>query len=296
MSTPVVPLGAGPQSADEFQIYTQTQNIKFLTRAVQPPSQLFVDVSDDIVCSMASSVAGERVTVSYRLLRFDGEVVLGQFQVSAVGLRTVVTHTEDLAEGFLLSVSCKATLATTRGQTFVRIFLTDPALGSGQPTYMIMADYVTNQFAPAYPGGRVISPVEGPGLLFPLQIAAPGAGADWQAVVPINARWAVRSFAATLTTAVAVANRYVTFTGVTVGGPVFRCGADKVQAASQVTLYGGAAMTPNVSPDAGFGMVGIPPAIVLTGNNTFNSITRAIQAADTWASIALFIEEWLDNV
>ena len=161
-NNPVLPLGSQPDT-DNFQVYTQRPVVRFLKQGVQPPSQVYVTASDNIQVGCASSQVNEAVTITYRLLRADGELIEGQFIVHPPADRSIKVYSEDLAEGFLLSVSCKAAVATTRGQTFVRVFLTHPELGAGQPSYMLMADYVTTAMAPAHPNGRVLAPSEGPG-------------------------------------------------------------------------------------------------------------------------------------
>lgn len=294
--TQVAPLGSPPATDSDFKIYTARPDVRFLSRGVQPPSPVYVGVNDDLIVACATSQTGETVTVSYRLLRPDGLLVLGQFTIAPPNTRAVTVHTESLAEGFLLSVSCKAAVASTRGQTFVRVFLSDPALGGGQPSYMLMADYVTTAMAPAHPNGRVLAPSEGPGNPRAVTAIVPGIGNDWNQTVPPNARWKVRTVFAQLSTSAAVANRYVTF-AITNGG-VFQYigGADKVQAASTACFYGGAALTPNVSPNSGIGMVPLAPDTPILGAGTLQASTRNIDPGDQWSAIVLGVEEWLDNV
>lgn len=283
-------------SPDDFVLYTATPDIRFLKQGVQPPSQVYVDVGDDIVVGCASSLAGERVTISYRLLRADGQLVLGQFTVAPAADRSIKVYSESLAEGFLLSVSCKAAAATTRGQTFVRVFLTDPSLGAGQPSYMLMADYVTTAMAPAHPNGRVLAPVEGPGQPRNIAVANPAPGADWQQAVPLNARWKVRSLTATLATSAAVANRLPGLALFTAGNPIYNSYADKVQPASQLCQYGASAITQYLSPSPLVGSMCLPPESVQRAGDLIESGTLNLQAGDQWQGIFIAVEEWLDNV
>jgi hypothetical protein len=293
---PVVALGSPPPSADEFQIYTAKPDVRFLSKAVQPPSQVYVDVGDDIVVSAASSQVNEAVTVSYRLLRFDGELVLGQFQIRPPSNRSVITYQESLAEGFLLSVSCKANIATTRGQTFVRIFLTDPALGSGQPSYMLMADYVTTQMAPATPGGRVLSPAEGPGWSRSLSFASPGAGNPWIVSVPLNARWRIKNFFATFGTDGVAGNRSIGVAILQNGLFTYGALATQVQGPSLNVSYCGAALTPHTGAVAGISQLPIPPDLTLLGNDKIESLMFTFDPGDLWTTQNFAVEEWLDNV
>jgi len=293
---PVAAIGAAPASADEFQIYTARPDVRFLSRGVQPPSQVYVSVGDDIVVGCASSVANETVTVSYRLLRFDGELVLGQFALHPKSDRSLTVYSESLAEGFLLSVSCKAAAATTRGQTFVRVFLTDPAFGPGQPSYMLMADYVTTAMAPAHPNGRVLAPTEGPGNIRSVAIAAPGAGADFGAPVPVNARWRLISAEALLTTSAAAGVRTALLDIQVPGGGVFVCPPQQNQNPSVGQFYYAHSIVQYAGSVAIGNFWAVSPGIILPTGGAIVSVTLNIGLADQWSNIILMVEEWLDNV
>jgi hypothetical protein len=292
----IAPLGASPETSDEFQIYSSPGDIRFLSKAVQPPSQIYVDVNDDIAVSCASSQVNERITVSYRLLRFDGELVLGQFQVAPASDRSVTTYLEGLAEGFLLSVSCRAAVATTRGQTFLRVFLTNPVLGNGQPSYVLFSDYVTTQMSPAHPNGRVLAPSEGPGNIVQVFSPNPAAGADWVLIVPTNARWRIISANAGLTVANAGAARKI---GVSVsfgGVSVWKAWGNQTAAINSLVAFSIAPVTPGGTLDATIIDAPIPPDVRLLAASQVQSQTVIINAADQWGAAGFLVEEWLDNV
>lgn len=293
---PVAPLGAPSQTADDFRIYTAQPDVRFLSRAVQPPSYVYVDPNDDLTVACATSQTNETVTVSYRLLRADGELVLGQFTLSPPNTRAVATHTESLAEGFLLSVSCKAAVATTRGQTFVRVFLSDPALGAGQPSYMLMADYITTQLAPAHPNGRVLAPSEGPGWTHQFVATPAGAGLQWTFAVPTNARLQLRTIFAILSTDATVGNRTVRLDARIAGGTAFAATATAVQAPSLTVSYTYSPLATLVPLLPALGYVPLPPGITQLGGDIIEDVTALVGAADRWTAVGIFVEEWLDNV
>lgn len=292
---PILPFGSTPES-DTFQIYSKKPAVRFLKQGVQPPSQVYVTVDDDIVVGCASSATNEAVTVTYRLLRADGELINGQFIVRPTSNRAITVHSESLAEGFLLSVSCKAAVAVTRGQTFVRVFLGNPALGAGVPSYMLMSDYVTTAMAPAHPNGRQIAPVEGPGRPFTVNIANPAPGAPFTFQVPANTRWKARGINFNFLTSAAVGNRFVFLVTTTSGIISYQGTSDKLQAPSSICVYGGAALAPTVSPDLTRGTVPLPPELILLGNDVLNVLAGGIDAADQFSFPDLMVEEWLDNV
>ena len=283
---------------DAFAIQSAKPLVRFLTEAVQPPSIVYVNADDDIVVGAASSQAGEIVTFSYRLLKADGDIVLGQFTVSPANDRSVKVYRESLAEGFLLSVSCQAAVATTRGQTFARVFVNTPALGPGRPSYMLMADYVTTAMAPAFPNGRQLAPVEGPGFIRLLNVNNPAAGLDWSLTVPTNARWRVQSVVASFQASIAVASRFPLIELVVASGASF-VGLCPLSVTATKQVQGTWAPGIGIGSDAAIHMTApLPGDGVLTsqGIGVIQSNTFGIDAADQWSFITVTVEEWLDNV
>lgn len=294
--TPISPLGAPPASDSEFKVYSSRPAVRFLSRGVQPPSQVYIDTSDVLQVGCATSQTNEVVTISYRVLRADGQLIKGQFQIFPLNNRAVVIKQEPLPEGFLLSVSCKAAVAITRGQTFVRIFLTDPVLGAGFPSYMLMADYVTTAMAPAHPNGRVLAPSEGPGNVTSFIGTGPPLGTDWIVVIPLNTRWKVKQTTARFVTSAAPGNRLVGLQANTGVFGTFHGGLTVPIPASSspfIFSYPTSAYTPINPLDL---VIPQTPDLVLGVNNTIGSITSGLQAGDQWMSIGIEIEEWLDNV
>lgn len=293
--TPIAPLGGSP-AEDTFKVYTLKSDVRFLSKAVQPPSVVYVDPNDVMQVGCATSQTNEAVTVSYRLLRADGELILGQFQLFPPNTRVVTSRQEPLAEGFLLSVSCNAAVATTRGQTFVRVFLTDQSLGAGQPSYMLMADYVTNAMAPAYPNGRILAPSEGPGWAHSIQVPNPLPQHVWTQFVPTNARWAVRSCFFNLTTDATAINRSIGLQ-LSSGGFLIYNGFSPSTVGPSVTVsYAGAQMTPHVTSNPTALLVPLPPDVVLLSIGEISSAATPFGVGDQFTNIIIQIEEWLDNV
>ncbi len=274
--------------------------VSYEFQGIQPPSMLYVNVDDQIIISAATSQTAEVVTVNVRLLLPTGRIEDMQFAIRPANTRTVLKQSFGLAEGYLLSMSAAAAVATTRGQTFVRAALQRSASGAGQPAYCLMADYVTTQAVPAYPNGRTLSPTEGPGWLYPYTQGNPSAGVDFSITVPVNARWKMRAGNAILTTSAAVANRVPGIAVTSSGRIVFEANPGVAITASE---------SPNISwmPLSPFSYVAgllfsnpIPPDLYLTGNaaNPMNIVsqTGGLQAGDQWSVITLLTEEWLDNV
>jgi hypothetical protein len=275
--------------------------VTFAFRGVQPPSTLYVDVDDQLILSAATSqtAPAEVVTVNVRLLLPNGRIEDMQFVIRPTS-RSAIRSSFALAQGYILSISAVAGTAITRGATFLRIYIQRNGLPAVSPAQMLFADYVTTLATAAYPNGRVLSSLEGPGLLYGVSQSNPAAGADFIVSVPVNAHWKVRSLAATLTTSATVANRQPSINVSDLTGVKFRGFPLQNIAASTVALISAYPATPYTSVVATDFTLPLPPDLYMTGapatSDNINSVTVGIQAADQWSAIRLLVEEWLDNV
>jgi hypothetical protein len=286
-----------PKQPSDYTPARPSKVVSWQLQRVLPPSPVYVGIADLLVVGAASSQTNEVVTVNYRLLRAaDGVIVPGQFTVAPANTRAVKVQTQQLAEGFLLSVSVKAAVATTRGMTFVRAFLGAGPFGAGQPSYMLMADYVTTAMAPAHPNGRVLAPSEGPGNVTVVTGSAPAAGSDWSIALPTNARWRILSGLSTLQTSSTVANRAIEVLLHAGGNDIWAGLANQNVVASTFALVDfGAAVNSSVILTTKVS-VPLPNDTRLIAPGSVHSTTGALQAADQWGQQFLLVEEWLDNV
>lgn len=299
---PVLPLVGqpAPMAPGEFQSASARPRVAFNVASAGPPSPLYITRDDQLQLVAATSRTNEVVTVNARLLLPTGEIKPLQFVIRPTSNRAIITATFQLAEGFLLSVSCIAATAITRGQTFLRVLINTSAAGTGQPGQVLFADYVTTQFSSAFPGGRLLAPTEGPGFITLVQTANPAAGADFATNIPSNTRWRIGALNATLGTSAVAANRQASLI-VGVGGPqVFRGESLVNQTAGTTFTYQGVSLTPYSSISALLPILTIPPNLFLSsqpgGGNNISSLTNNLQAADQWSNINMTVEEWLENV
>jgi hypothetical protein len=282
------------------QIAPTSSRITFAFQNVQPPSQLYIDVDDQLVISGATTQANEVITVNCRLLEPTGRLQDMQFQIRPTNNRLVVRTPFGLAQGYILSVSVSAAIATTRGMTFARVAIQRSAGGTGQPAQMLFADYITTQSMSAYPSGRVLSPSEGPGNITEFTQANPLAGFDWQINVPVNTRWRVQAIDAVFTASAAVANRQVSFlTFANLVVVMTATDAANITASQAVHVTISAAPV-NVPVNPLKHVIPIAPQFYINGSafisQALNSSTLGLQAADQWSAIDVTLEEWLDNV
>jgi hypothetical protein len=274
--------------------------VSWQTKRLAPPSSLYVQVDDVLRVAAASSQTNEVVTVNYRWLRAsDATVQYGQFTVAPGANRTISVTDQPMAEGFLLSVSCNAAVATTRGQTFVRLFLNPKALGAGQPGYMLMADYVTTAMAPGHPNGRVVAPSEGPGNVVGVQLGIQPNGVDWTLTVPTNARWRIMSLLVALQTTPGGVNRQLTPTITTNAGTMFDRFISGSQAGGTQFFYNFSELPMEINTASGGQttvITPIPPGLILPSGSFMKPGTQNLLANDQWFLFNVQVEEWLDNV
>lgn len=260
------------------------------------PNFLYVDTTDVLRIAAATSQSGETITVNYRQILKDRTLKRGQFTISPAADRAVHTQDESLAEGFLISVSCKAAAATSRGQTFARIFLTDSVIGLGQPSLMMMADYVTTRMAGSWPTGRILAPIEGPGWFHSVSVSAPVAGLDWSYSVPSNARMRIGYARASLVCSASPSNRAVAM-AFSLGGTVSFVGyAETDETAGGIVNYTFSPVRNVIANRSDALWVPVPANAVMLGGDFIESTTSGLLGGDVWGSIAIGVEEWLDNV
>lgn len=297
-SATLAPTGQpGPMQPGDYTPAAASSVVTWNMKRLTPPSPLYVTVDDVLHVSYGTSQANEFVTVNYRLLRAsDGKIVMGSDAIDSPALPVLKTADIPLAEGFLLSVSCQATVATTRGQTFVRLFLNPKALGPNQPGLMLMADYVTTKMAPGYPNGRILAPTEGPGWAHAVTVSNPAAGFTWTATVPQNTRWRPLTVCATMTTDATPGARTEQLI-LTSGGPViFQAAAVATQNPSTAVTYSAAELALAPSVAAFLNSFPMPPGVVLLPGSSIGVAAVGAGAGDAWTNIAVDVEEWLDNV
>jgi hypothetical protein len=286
---PVVFTPAGP-----------SHDISFLIKNASTPSALYIERDDSLLMVAATSQVNEVVTYNLRVLTPDGRINDMQFQQRPTNSRAPVTLVQVLAEGYLLSMSVNAAIATSRGQTFARAMITRSGTGVSGAAQSLFADYVTTFSTPGYPNGRIVSPTEGQGLVYGVTVGNPAAGVDWSVNVPLNTRWRVRSWVARLTCSAAAANRQPQAQVIQGGNSVWLGQPIANIVASAIVNIAAGGLTPIVSVNANGYMLPLPPDLLLTGNATFaqslGTATTGIQAGDQWSAIQLLVEEWLDNV
>lgn len=268
---------------------------------VPPPSALYVGLNDQIQVLVQAGFSGStNLELDLRYLLPDGTIQIQSEVVPCLSNFTITNLLFHMAEGFLLSVALRCNDTTfKRGSLFAVINLVRQINPNTTINLTLTKGGVTF-FAPVcWPAIPPDFPQNKPGVIRQVVIGAPAAGVDFSTTVPNLARWRVIALRASLTTAVAVANREVILALGTAGSPVYNAIAVPLQAASLTYGYSwgagvttllviAGATTPNINTS-------IPVDLWLPNGSTVASVTQNLQAADQWSSVQLLVEECIDT-
>jgi hypothetical protein len=283
----------------ESVLYTPSalERVDFLSKGVQPPSNVYIGKDDCLFITTYSSIANLRIDVRGRILLASGRATVFEFSNVPNSNRTENTVLFALGEGWMLNVaaflgsgSCK------RGQCYVVIGLAQGKETSNFKHTIIAQGYVGTQVNQAWPGNRLEQPTEGAGVIRRVPGTNPSAGQEIAETVPTGARWRLLSLFAALVTNVNVANRRPVFLLGDAGSlTFFNASAPAVQAASLTTFY---CLAPGLgfesAPDTSRVNVGIPVSMMLGAGYHIDTLTTNLQAGDDWGAPSMLVEEWIE--
>lgn len=296
--------------------------LDFVHQGLRPDLPVWVTPDDVLLVGVRSSMTGLTLRAAARLWTlqtpaggdpdspFPTFSPISQQLPEAFGGQTVsITPPNDrslnftsipLAYGYLVGATVQAAVGSpTRGQCLASIYLAR-AQGGGNVIYRQLAqDYVTAMQGPSWPDGRIVSGLEGPGLLRNIVISNPPAGQDPSQAVPTGARWRVRGmqgrFHSTSAPNPTEDPRFqVVDTGpnvVTLAGGGYGIVATQF---SFMVWFPGATLLQNIASQQEY-TTPLPIDCVVLGGWTVRIQTASIQAADTWDSVTLFVEELLEG-
>jgi hypothetical protein len=308
---------------DEFAPGSVANVTSFGFDRVGPPSSLYIQRDDQLLLQVLSSAGTTQfVEFNIRFLRvpepqggqpdqggvgrspgaiFTRGIIQAQTERVQCGITpSTVNLIKNLGEGYLLSVTAIAEAGTNRGDTFVRV-----ALARGPGTFgipmrgafqLLFCDYVTTTTPAGWPGGRILSPLEGPGWVRSVQVGNPIAGGEWAFVTPANRRVAMRSFSAVFAAAVAVANRNINIIVDDGANTVWQDDVSVAVTTGQTVIVSGAQTNAPAGVVTTTLFVVLPPGLMMEPAWRMRSSTGNIQGADQWSSIWLNMEEWIDTL
>jgi hypothetical protein len=244
-----------------------------------------------------NAASGVRLRMSGR--RFDPSGELSSFsdQLTPTTNRVATVFDKPLTEGWLLSVAVRMDAgAPLDGQCFVIVEL---GLGTGNqfvPLDVLASDTISAARRVAWPGSPLRGSLDGAGAIRSITGTTPGAGAEVSETVPTGARWELITFSATLTTAVAVANRFPTLSLDDGASIYFQDTVTTAQAASTVIrliFAEGNGFKSGTTNNIQNGS--IPMGNRLAAGHRIKTATQAIQAADQYSAVQYVVREWIEG-
>ena len=263
--------------------------------AIAGPSPFLFTGEEVLEVDAFNSASAVTLTISGTMLSPTHELVPFSFTLSPTTNRVVTTTRVVMNRGWLLHVRVIASAGTPLlGQTFVQLRFARGFTSSALILATIASGYVTSSTDLFWPGGVMMTPLDGAGALRSITAATPGAGVDILETVPTAARWELLSFWAKLVASAAVANRNVELTLDDGTNEYFRAGTSASQTAGQTAqhVFTQGAMLAGADNVFAFPSY-VPVNIRLLAGHRIQTKTTNIQAADQWTAQYL-VREWIE--
>ena len=259
-------------------------------------SSFFFDGQDRLRLRTFGSLAGVILAVEGRLLGADGRLQAFAETHTPASDRTVATSLYHLVEGFLLNVSLRASTGAPRvGQVFAILEVVRGIGATVQPLAVIFQGYVTDTSTVGWPGSPLRASIDGLGVIRSIIGTNPAAGAEVSETVPTNARWRLRSLAASFVTSATAASRYPSLIFDDGATNFYVSDPPELQLASTTSTwqaFPGSARLVAVSGVRQWN-AGVP--ICLQGGFRLRTATTNLQAGDDWGAPTLLVEEWIED-
>lgn len=267
------------------------------TENIAPSTQNWVTPDDALLVFHQSSVAGVQIQVLGRVLLWDGTISFYGGTFTTFADRLIYNRFFTLQYGFLLGATCYSfgTPIPLRGQTLCALNLVRSPASNTQIHYGLGMDYLTRDNTINWPYSRIISGIEGPGILSSILGTAPAAGAEFSQTVPTNARWRLRGCRVQFTTSAAVATRFVNL--------AVDDGANTFYLIPSPTSFAASA-SPTIDFVAGLGasttagqdfVATLPGEIPMLAGWRVRSFTTSLQAGDQYGAPRFFVEEVIEG-
>jgi hypothetical protein len=267
----------------------------FTRRNVQPPAELYVQQDDALIVDIWTTT-GVNFEARARILTATGQIASLRTPILATGsVGFLQRFTLPLPEGCLLGASLYETINTDPyGTIFARLHLGTGLTVTPFTAQLLAADFVSGNYGPTYPTGRIVHPLEGPGFLHTIVGATPAAGAEISETAPLFVARRLRHITALLTTSAAPGNRTpsIQIQGA-VGVGVFRSqfaftNAQPPSTTQRYSLFPGAAL----SSFGGANSLSLPDH-AFSAPLTWGTATNGLAATDTWTTVRYEVQDYL---
>lgn len=289
--------GKFANAAEGFNVAAPQRVVSFDTENASIPPGRYVSADDFLVIQCLANFVPNPGICNVRILAPDGEIVCLPITIPVFAANTLTTFKQQLVEGWLLSATlCSVGTTGANGVYFASIGITrTPANNTGHYEVLV-SGYLNAWFPISWPEHVPQRQTDGPGLTRSLQIANPAAGAEFTFTNATMTRLRVTSISATLTTAVAAANRMANVVIDDGANIVAQLPAFSLQAASLAFVYTGSSGVAGYLAPGTTVVIGFPSDLMLAASWRIRSLTTAIQAADQWSNIWMSVQEWRDFV
>lgn len=271
--------------------------ITFRIKDVQPPSLVYTPPYATLRLDVYNSEPNIIIHLDARSIDAKGKPQVHHQTIVPTSDRVLSTVAIVIGEGYLVSARISLnTGAPLRGQTWCLLELRATTATSSPILQTFISDYLVSKSALTYPGGRIISSVEGPGRIYNPTVANPAPGAEWTFVVPTNTLVKLLGIQVRLDTDANVAARTYNLFIAPNGDAIYRIPSPVTQAANLIYFY-------NFTPDAPAAALYTAPSvnsvtqsmghIWLPPGSAFISGTTNIQATDQYSEITPQFEEWI---
>lgn len=269
----------------------------------QVPSQvqspfLWVDDDDQLYMRVWGAIlTGCTALLTARILRPSGIIEKVQLKVTAPTNRTVNTGLVNVGRGWLLSIIVLPSAGQPeRGQVFVNVLLIREGLTDSDAACMFISDYLCYQSYLGYPGGRMISAIEGPGRIRSITGTDPAAGAEISETVPTGAKWRLIGFTFTLVTDATVTQRNTLVTiddGANVLAVLDTLKDEGLSSTYVHSLLSGLGY-PYTSHNQAI-VASLPGLMLLLAGWRIRTTNLSLQAGDNYGAPQMWVEEWIET-
>jgi len=277
------------------QAYFPQPFLEAKTGVVVAPFQFGLAGDDSLRVLSVNSYEQARLTIKGRRLTAEGEIVPFAFSHTPYTDRTVKTEVFNLGRGALLNVAVFGDQSPYNyGVTFVCLQIVRGFQGPIEVVGILVQGYVTVAQGLGWPGSPILQSFDGPGLWRSVFGTTPALGAEIVETVPVNARWHLQSFRATLTTGPIVANRQVDFLfddGTPAGWRVPLVTNLIASTAWRFYLSVGIADQFGGANNVVYGT--LPDHLIMPPAWFIRSSTSNMQVGDVWSAIRYTLREWL---
>lgn len=270
-----------------------TESFNIRSQNLEPSSQVWIPSGTALFLNVYNSLASLSVRVTGSVLKTNGLIAPFQVSITPSTDRAISTVRINLEKGFLQGLIVENVGANPqRGQTWIQIGIQRGPGSTGEAKLILLSDYLVNGAGLAFPGSRILSPLEGPGMLKSITGTNPAAGAEITETVPAGAAWILKSLRYVLVADATVITRRTGLRYTDGSNTLFIFNSQQAQTAGQTITYSWLKDLPlrnsqsEVTDTSVYG-------IIYAGWKILTQ-TLSLQAGDDYGAPQYTVEEWIN--